>query len=516
MKSLNHLFLILFHEATLVGFSYDARRSKETSSATKIVSFLKLNKISPSQIRVFVTDKKALNGLLNTGVSVDLYLNETRVENPRNSIPSSLKTHLLTYLPHINIESLVASSIRSELPEKDELVRVLSTLKSTHSILSGFGLSSEVKVSVAFSLKFLEKLQGKHVRDLDQIFHFIKKTGSFVIVEASVDGELSMGGRFVQAMIERATHAIAVLPSSDVPMVLTVKSPAVPSETEIAEFTEKISKSLEKNTEIISKISGLYAQVSDMEEFKQKEMKREEEQLFPTSRREVLNTFHQKTTSHDVFDSPTTNFPTTPVTIPLDNPTPTIVTVPSSSPVPITPANPDATSPVTIPSTTPITIPPANSYPLNSPVPVTTPITVPGAQPITNPVTTYPVPSGNIPVTTPFTSPVMPPAMPSSPAAMGQNWCVAKTGAMESALQSALDYACGIGGADCSMIQQGLSCYNPNTLQNHASYAFNSYYQKNPLPSSCDFGGTATIVNINPSKNIGNIPLISSSFCICD
>lgn len=64
----------------------------------------------------------------------------------------------------------------------------------------------------------------------------------------------------------------------------------------------------------------------------------------------------------------------------------------------------------------------------------------------------------------------------------------------------ALDYACGYGGADCSAIQAGQSCYNPNSLRNHASYAFNDYYQKNPVPTSCVFGGVAQLTYTDPSK----------------
>ncbi|CAN1758951.1 Glucan endo-1,3-beta-glucosidase 7 [Linum perenne] len=87
----------------------------------------------------------------------------------------------------------------------------------------------------------------------------------------------------------------------------------------------------------------------------------------------------------------------------------------------------------------------------------------------------------------------------SSSSLPGASWCVASQGASTKALQVALDYACGYGGADCAGIQPAGSCYNPNTIRDHASYAFNNYYQKNPLPTSCNFGGTAVITSTNPS-----------------
>lgn len=201
-----------------------------------------------------------------------------------------------------------------------------------------------------------------------------------------------------------------------------------------------------------------------------------------------------RTTMHDTTNSPTTIFPTTP-----DTSTPTIITVPATNPNTVTPSSPAAT-PVPIPLTTPITVPANSPVPLTNPI--APPVTVPGSQPLTNPVTTYPAPSSGNPVVTPATNPVpvSPPATTNAPVIPGQSWCVARSGASEMALQSALDYACGTGTADCSQIQQGGSCYNPNTLQNHASFAFNSYFQKNPSPMSCDFGGAAMVTNSNPSK----------------
>ncbi|KAI4317513.1 hypothetical protein L6164_025377 [Bauhinia variegata] len=81
----------------------------------------------------------------------------------------------------------------------------------------------------------------------------------------------------------------------------------------------------------------------------------------------------------------------------------------------------------------------------------------------------------------------------------GASWCVARSDANAQALQAALDYACSAG-ADCVAIQSNGLCYLPNTLQAHASYAFNSYFQRRSRgPGSCDFAGTATTAQTNPS-----------------
>uniref|UniRef100_J3KV10 X8 domain-containing protein n=1 Tax=Oryza brachyantha TaxID=4533 RepID=J3KV10_ORYBR len=204
--------------------------------------------------------------------------------------------------------------------------------------------------------------------------------------------------------------------------------------------------------------------------------------------------------------------PVMPITVPSTNSTPIIISVPSTNPTITIPSLNPLPTPITAPSMVNPSISPAPvTYPLPTPstsaptasiiIPVTSPSTVPTSPPATNPTTNPIVPAFSM----------SPPGPTTVPVVSGQQvWCVAKAGSAQPALQNALDYACGIGGADCSAIQPSGSCYYPNTLDAHASYAFNSYYRRSPAPSSCDFGGAALLVNVNPSKN--EYPLIIHLF----
>ncbi|KAE8647341.1 hypothetical protein Csa_004137 [Cucumis sativus] len=92
------------------------------------------------------------------------------------------------------------------------------------------------------------------------------------------------------------------------------------------------------------------------------------------------------------------------------------------------------------------------------------------------------------------------PSIRDQSAAASELWCVAKNNADDASLQSALDWACGAGGADCSPIQPGGSCYDSTDVQNMASFAFNDYFRKHGMTDdSCFFQNSAAITSLNPS-----------------
>ncbi|PIN17619.1 Glucan endo-1,3-beta-D-glucosidase [Handroanthus impetiginosus] len=71
-------------------------------------------------------------------------------------------------------------------------------------------------------------------------------------------------------------------------------------------------------------------------------------------------------------------------------------------------------------------------------------------------------------------------------------WCVANTGAPLDQLQAFLDYGCHV--YECSPIQTGGSCFEPNVLYGHASWILDKFYRE---VKSCQ-KGLGFITTTNP------------------
>ncbi|KAH6768725.1 Carbohydrate-binding X8 domain superfamily protein [Perilla frutescens var. frutescens] len=152
------------------------------------------------------------------------------------------------------------------------------------------------------------------------------------------------------------------------------------------------------------------------------------------------------------------------------------------------------------PSYTPIPNPP--TIVPTPPAPTEPVFTPPYYEPSPPSYVPFPPSTGFVP-SPKFLPPIVfpPPAVPPPPrrTPLTAMWCVAKAAVPDPIMQEAMDYACG-SGADCDQLQPTGSCFMPNTLFAHASYAFNSYWQRTKVAGGkCDFGGTAILVTVDPS-----------------
>ncbi|ERN07854.1 hypothetical protein AMTRI_Chr08g162530 [Amborella trichopoda] len=122
-----------------------------------------------------------------------------------------------------------------------------------------------------------------------------------------------------------------------------------------------------------------------------------------------------------------------------------------------------------------------------------------GAPTPANPSPVTPAPTNPSPVNP---APQLPSPAPENPAPGAPSeklWCVPKPEVEDVKLQANIDYVCSQG-VDCTPIQAGGACYLPDTLQSHAAYAMNAYYQfagRNDF--NCDFAQTGVLTSSNPS-----------------
>ncbi|XBJ28001.1 hypothetical protein VPH35_005171 [Triticum aestivum] len=135
---------------------------------------------------------------------------------------------------------------------------------------------------------------------------------------------------------------------------------------------------------------------------------------------------------------------------------------------------------------------------------------------VTTPLATVPLANP-----TPMPEATVAPTLAHPAAAAGAgSWCVASP----SAGAAALDYACGQG-ADCSPIQPGGSCADPDTAAEAApattiAFAWLSISQnlkkssKNPVQTSCDFAGAAILTSTDPSTTSCKYPSTSTGASI--
>lgn len=458
---------------TSVGVSYDSKDST-LPSPKKLVELLMKHDLL--HVRLLDANPIVLEALSGTGIEVSVtmkYKQANDIGKSKSQAALWLKKNVMGFMPDTLITSVI---VNHQGISEEAVLTLVSTMKAIYSALVDSNLDKRIKVTTTLSSTSIQDASSvppsSSIKDLRWVLHpllaFVSKTDSFLILNTDFNRDFAHSEEdLINSLVVAARNAMAFLHYPDIPIVINDQG-LLSEAMKTFLMTKNLRDHVLAQSMNRARIWTIIVKMSSLDVSMQKELSREGEELFRSNSRELLdnkaNSTRNKTSElGSQFDT----LPTTPITT--------------------TPPTPITTTP-----TTPIGItPPATTI---TPTTPTTPITTP-----TTPIVTPYTPPSTPTTTTPTTS-------------SSQSWCVAKSGIPDSTLQVALDYACGLGGADCTAIQQSGTCYNPDTVSYHASYAFDSYYKKNGMaPGTCDFAGNAMVTTQDPSTGTCTFTSSSSS-----
>lgn len=443
--------LSIIHQLVLL-LTFVLRRMNVFNASFSFVFLAGAGQESIELLYVYDSTPGLLPAASHSGLPLAVPVSEKNLDEISSSVimaESWLRTYVLPHYPATKITTIVVgNNLFCQKQQDHNLGLILPSLKNMYHSLKRWGLENEIKVSPAFSSScfipdltlFRDDLIKQVIKPLLQFLHTANSTYS-IIPPPKLSPLSDKTTIFASSYLE-SMKKLGFLTVNKINVLIQNPKGA-------KTMSRKLSAEV-----IDTKIINPYP-------------------ARPTPLPEITPIHSSIGFSIPAHAAKTPQSPQ-----PYSAPAP--LSFPSSSPPPF--AIPSAAPP---PFTFPSSSPPPFSFPSDSPPPM--PFSMAPELPPCNPIDYNVAPA---------------------PAAVGvvqRLWCVAKPNVPADTLQEAMDYACGEGGADCEEIMPHGNCFYPDTVVAHASYAFNSYWQKTKRNGgTCAFGGTAMLINADPSKLLRN------------
>jgi len=491
-----------------------------------------LLKTSLRSVKLYTPDQATLQALAHTNIKVVVGVGNNVIPQLASSTSAAqawVQTNIAAYMPATLISAIsVGNEVLTTDPTGVYSSQLVAAMTNVHSALVNLKLENQVLVSTPHSLSVLSKsfppsagaFNATLATPIKALLNFLYATSSFFMVNAypyfaysSNPKNISLAYALFQpnagvtdvntglhytnifdAQLDAMFSAMERLGYPNVPIV--VSETGWPSAGDPTEIGCSVANAQQYNGNLIKHVasnSGTPLRPSAAidvfifalfnEDLKPGPASERNFGLFNPDQSVVYNVGLLASNSGTGYGP--TAAPPTPSSS-SSSPPPPVTEAPSPPAAPTTPTSPSSPSWSAVP-------PPPTSTP---PAPVLTP-----PAPTTYPTPPPPLPTAPVTTAPPAaTTPSSPSTTPGQSQPVGKTWCVAKPGAAATDIQNALNFACGEGAADCSAIQPGGLCFWPQTLMSHASYAYNSYYQKNGRNYwNCYFGNTGVITITDPS-----------------